>query len=252
MNKFIYQFGICSKVIDNICSMIERGVNCEQIPYKELYDEFQNLLPLIPVEFTLYKDRLERVLLPQLKLTDLIQTNTYGHQSIIHRYGINPFVFGQIIATKCYIRECIEKPLDTSFWPNIHNDITLASKDLFENGHYAEAVENAVLGFIVRVKGIVKDASGVSVDGTSAMQKAFSLNNPIIKIADLSSKTGEDVQQGIMDMAVGVVKSIRNPKVHEIVFYTRREAVQKLHLISFLMDKIDTAEIVSIKKTPNA
>lgn len=252
MDKFIYQFGICNKVIDNICSRIERGVPCDQIPYKELYDELRNLLPLIPVEFALYKDRLERVLLPKLKLTDLVQTNSYGHQSTIHRSGINPFVFGQIIATRCYIRECIEKPLDTSFWPNIHNDVTLASKDLFENGHYAEAVENAVLGFIVRVKRTVKDASGVSVDGTSAMQKAFSVNNPIIKIADLSSKTGEDVQQGIMDLAVGVVKSIRNPKVHEFVSYNRREAVQKLHLISLLMDTIDTAEIVSVKKTPSA
>lgn len=248
MNKFVYQFGVCNKVIDNICSMIERGVLCDHIPYKELYDELWNLLPLIPAEFALYKERLERVLLPQLKLTDVVQTNPYGHQSIIRRSGINPFVFGQIIATRCYVRDSLEKPINASLWQNIHNDVTIASKDLFENGHFAEAVENAVLRFIVRVKRIVKDASGVSIDGTSVMQKAFSVNNPIIKVADFSSKTSEDIQQGIMDMSVGVVKSIRNPKVHELVSYTRREAVQKLHMISFLMDTIDTAEIVSIEK----
>lgn len=48
----------------------------------------------------------------------------------------------------------------------------------------------------------------------------------------------------------GVVKSIRNPKVHEIISYSRREAVQKLHLISFLMDTIDRAKIVSTNIRP--
>lgn len=252
MNKFIYQFGVCNKVIDNICSMIGRGVWPEQISYRELYDELTKLLPEIPEEFKMYKSRLEDRLLPNLKLADVIQTNQYGYESTVQRTGINPYVFGQIVATRCYMRECLENKNSSSFWQNIHNDVTASSKDLFENSHYAEAVENAVMVLIVRVKGIVKDASGVSVDGTSAMQKAFSVNNPIIKIADITSKSGEDMQQGIMDMAVGVVKSIRNPKVHEIVSYTRREAVQKLHLISFLMDTIDKAEIVSIKKTPNA
>ena len=250
MNKFIYQFGICNKVIDNICSMIERGVLCDQIPYKELYDELYNLLPLIPVEFALYKDRLEKVLLPKLKLTDLVQTNPYGQQAIIHRSGINPFAFGQIVATRCYIRASMERPDTSSFWQNIHNEVITSSRELFENGHYAESVESAVLKMIVRVKNIVKQASGVTVDGTSAMQKAFSVNNPIIKVSDISTKSSEDIQQGIMDMCVGVVKSIRNPQVHEIISYSRREAVQKLHLISFLMDTIDRAKIVSTNIRP--
>ena len=43
MNKFIYQFGICNKVIDNICSMIGRGIWPEQISYRELYDELSKL-----------------------------------------------------------------------------------------------------------------------------------------------------------------------------------------------------------------
>lgn len=248
MNKFIYQLGICNKVIDSICSRIDVGVTYDQIHYKELYDELQKLLPEIPEELRIYKDRLENVLLPKLKLNDIFRTNTYGQQRTIQRNGINPYVFGQIIATRCYIKETLENADKSFLWQNIHNDVTIASKDLFENGHFAEAVENAVLRFIVRVKRIVKDASGVSVDGTSVMQKAFSVNNPIIKVADFSSKTSEDIQQGIMDMSVGVVKSIRNPKVHELVSYTRREAVQKLHMISFLMDTIDTAEIVSIEK----
>ena len=107
-----------------------------------------------------------------------------------------------------------------------------------------------ILKLIVRVKNIVKQASGVTVDGTSAMQKAFSVNNPIIKVSDISTKSSEDIQQGIMDMCVGVVKSIRNPKVHEIISYSRKEAVQKLHLISFLMDTIDRAKIVSTNIRP--
>lgn len=247
MNKFIYQFAICNKVIDNICSKIESGVSYEQIHYKELYDELQKLLPSIPEEFVIYKDRLENILLPKLKLSDIYQTNPYGQQVRIQRQGINPYVFGQVIATRCYLRDTLEKADKSSLWQNMHETVITSSKELFENGHYAESVESAVLELIIRVKRIIKDLTGVSVDGTAAMQKAFAVKNPIIRVADVTTKTGEDIQQGIMEIAAGVVRSIRNPKVHEIVSYTRREAVQKLCLISLLMDTIDQSEIIKIE-----
>lgn len=247
MNKFIYQFAICNKVIDNICSKIESGVSYEQIHYKELYDELQKLLPSIPEEFVIYKDRLENILLPKLKLSDIYQTKPYGQQVRIQRQGINPYVFGQIVATRCYIRDTLEKVEKSSLWQTMHNTVIASSKSLFENGHYAESVESAVLELIIRVKRIIKDLTGVSVDGTAAMQKAFAVKNPIIRVADVTTKTGEDIQQGIMEIAAGVVRSIRNPKVHEIVSYTRREAVQKLCMISLLMDTIDQSEIIKIE-----
>lgn len=247
MNKFIYQFAICNKVIDNICSRIDSGVSYEQIHYKELYDELQKLLPSIPEEFVIYKDRLENILLPKLKLSDIYQTNPYGQQVRIQRQGINPYVFGQVIATRCYLRDTLEKADKSSLWQNMHETVITSSKELFENGHYAESVESAVLELIIRVKRIIKDLTGVSVDGTAAMQKAFAVKNPIIRVADVTTKTGEDIQQGIMEIAAGVVRSIRNPKVHEIVSYTRREAVQKLCMISLLMDTIDQSEIIKIE-----
>lgn len=245
MNKFIYQFAICNKVIDNICSRIDSGVSYDQVHYKELYDELQKLLPSIPEEFVIYKDRLENILLPKLKLSDIYQTNPYGQQVRIQRHGINPYVFGQVIATRCYLRDTLEKADKSSLWQNMHDTVITSSKELFENGHYAESVESAVLELIIRVKRIVNEVTGVSVDGTAAMQKAFAVKNPIIRVSDVTTKTGEDIQQGIMEIATGVVRSIRNPKVHEIVSYTRREAVQKLCLISLLMDTIDQSEIIS-------
>ena len=244
MNKFIYQLGICDKVIDNICSRIEAGAACDQIHYKELYDELQKLLPEIPEELRIYKDRLGKVLLPKLKLNDVFQINQYGQQVRLQRNGLNPYVFGQVIATRYYIKETLEQADKSFLWQNVHNVVVTSSKGLFENGHYAESVESAVLELIVRVKGIVKEVTGVSVDGTSAMQKAFAAKNPIIRVADIATRTGEDIQQGIMEIATGVVRCIRNPKVHEIVPYTRRKAVQELCLISFLMDAIDQAEII--------
>ncbi len=247
MNKFIYQLGICNKVIDSICSRIDVGVTYDQIHYKELYDELQKLLPEIPEELRIYKDRLENVLLPKLKLNDIFRTNTYGQQRTIQRNGINPYVFGQIIATRCYIKETLENADKSFLWQNVHHVVVTSSKDLYENGHYAESVESATLELIVRIKGIVKDVTGVSVDGTSAMQKAFAVKNPIIRVSDIETRTGEDIQQGIMEIASGVVRSIRNPKVHEIVPYTRRKAVQELCLISYLMDVIDQAEIIAPK-----
>lgn len=240
MDKFLYQLGICDKVIDTICKRIDIGVQPDQILYKELYDELQRLLPLMPESLCLYKERLEKRLLPNLKLPDLVKTDGYGHQYTMNRSGINPYVFGQIIATKCYIKESLSDSNKTGFWQSIHKDVLLASKELFDNGHYAEAVENAIIELTVKVKHIVREKTGKDQDGVSAIQTAFSLENPIIKISDSrDTKTGRDIQIGFMNLCEGAVKFIRNPKVHEKVTYERSEAIQNLHFISFLLDRID-------------
>lgn len=243
MKNFIYQLGVCDKVIDTVCSKIDSGTNSDMIHFKELYEELNNLLPLMPEEYRIYKDRLENILLPNLKLKDIVQTNQYGYKSIITRSGINPYVFGQIIATRSYIRATLEKSEQNIFWQNIHKDVLSSAKELFDNGHYPEAVENSVLEFTVRIKSIVRRLAKEDLDGAPAMQKAFSPNDPIIKVADIETKTGKDMQQGIMELATGIVRSMRNPRVHDKLCCNKKEAIQKLHLVSFIMDTIDKAVI---------
>ena len=65
----------------------------------------------------------------------------------------------------------------------------------------------------MRVKTIYKERALEEKDGARLMQSAFSPNNPIIKIGDISTETGRDIQQGYMEMFSGAMKGIRNPKL---------------------------------------
>ena len=58
---------------------------------------------------------------------------------------------------------------------------------------------------------------------------------------DIATRTGLDIQQGLMELFTGSVRSIRNPHAHEKIYMDKIEAIHKLHLASLLMLEIDKA-----------
>ena len=213
-------------------------IQCEAISYNELYDALYHLLPLIPKEYHIFRDRLRDYILPNLKTPDIISTTSFGQQLVTPRNGINSFLFGEAIATITYlIKFNIHNP--SSIWDSIHPQIIAVAKERFEDGHYADAVEAAFKEINVRVKTIYKERALEEKDGARLMQSAFSPNNPIIKIGDISTETGRDIQQGYMEMFSGAMKGIRNPKAHNNQTISKANAIRKLHFASMLMHKLD-------------
>ena len=203
---FAKQLQICADTIQAVASNVERGVPCEKIDYSDLYAVLYKLIPLFPRSLDLYQKRLRDIILPNIKLQNAVQYYQFGQQIIIPNNGINPIVFGQLIATIRYIQAHIISNNDVGFWSEIHPEIIKSSRELFENSHYPEAVEAAFLEITIRVKTIVRDKTGEKVDGTSAMEKAFSANNPIISLGDTSTQTGRDIQRGYMELFTGSVR----------------------------------------------
>lgn len=243
MQAFNAQLNICADTIQAIASNIESGVPCEKIDYSDLYAALYKLMPLFPRSLALYQTRLRDRILPNIKLQNTVQYNQFGPPIIIPNNGINPIVFGQVIATIRYIQAHVASNNDVGFWSEIHPEIIKSSRELFENSRYPEAVEAAFLEITIRVKAIIRDKTGVEVDGTSAMEKAFSANNPIISLGDISTQTGRDIQRGYMELFAGSVRCIRNPRAHERVVVDKADAIRKLHLASLLMSAIDNAAI---------
>lgn len=244
MISFEYQLGVCQSALDSVTKAIDSGVSFERVHYKQLYDELSKLTDMLPDSMVIFRERLENKILPNLKLRDLQRMNPLGQMVALPRNGINPFVLGQVIATMHYIRTYKNHDGNDGFWAFVHALISKSSKELFNNGHYAESVEAAFLEITVRVKNIIKLKTGEDLDGTTAMQKAFSLNNPIIQVADVSTRTGRDIQQGVMELLTGSIRYIRNPKAHEKVVIDKNDAVRKLHLASLLMYEIDKADVL--------
>lgn len=126
-------------------------------------------------------------------------------------------------------------------WTLIHPTILEITKDRMESGFYADAVENACKALNNRVREIVQAKIGEEFDGAKLMQKAFSADNPIIKLEKGASQSAHDTQLGYMQIFSGVMTGIRNPKAHEIDNITKEDALRKLIMLSILMYRIDDA-----------
>lgn len=113
-----------------------------------------------------------------------------------------------------------------------------------EDGYFADAVEVACKSLNTCVREIVKAKTGEELDGARLMQRAFSVDNPIIRISRDDTVSGQDTQKGYMQIFSGVMTGIRNPKAHDNQTITREDALRKLILISMLMYKIDGATLI--------
>jgi uncharacterized protein (TIGR02391 family) len=125
------------------------------------------------------------------------------------------------------------------FWDLIHPAITGVAKSRFDAGHYADAVETSLKHVNATVKTKVKKKTGNELDGSSLMNTAFSIKNPIIALDDLSTESGRNSQVGYMQIFAGSITGIRNPKAHEIINIDRTRAIHLLFLASLLMYKVD-------------
>ena len=112
-----------------------------------------------------------------------------------------------------------------------------ASRDLFMHGYYAEAVRKAYL----YIDNIVRDKSGqVEKYGADLMLTAFSVNNPLLKLNSLRTKSERNEQSGYMHILQGVMMGIRNPRSHEYDFEdTQDEALEMLVLANHLVRKVE-------------
>ena len=215
-----------------------RRIPSNAISYNDLYSALYQLIPLIPEEYHTFRDRLRDKILPNLKTSDLISVNQFGQQLVTPQNGINPYSFGEVIATITYLNGYSNNN-SSPFWDNIHPQIVSVAKGRFDDRSYADAVEAAFKEVNTRVKGIYKNRTSVEKDGAKLMQSAFSPQNPIIKLGDISTETGTNVQQGYMEMFVGAMIGIRNPKAHSNQTLSKADAIRKLHFASMLMYKLD-------------
>lgn len=86
-----------------------------------------------------------------------------------------------------------------------------ATRKLFADGHYAEAVEEAYKC----VNNTVKEKTGLRRDGQDLMHYAFSEDNPVLRINRLRSTSDRDEQMGYRFIFAGCMTGIRNPRAHQ-------------------------------------
>lgn len=128
----------------------------------------------------------------------------------------------------------------------LHRRVREITRDHFCNGKYVVAVEQAckALNELIQIKSGVKDKSEVAL-----VQSTMKTNNPKIRFNEfLDERSGKDEQNGLALMCEGVFRAFRNPKGHKpedhrLVQLDPYEALAQLVTISYLMDRIEKAQV---------
>lgn len=94
---------------------------------------------------------------------------------------------------------------------NIETSLPSKVRNLFDNGHYAEATFEA-FKFLDK---LVAKKSGISKSGEALMMDAFKEDNPAICLSAFSGTSGKDEQRGYRFLFAGGIVGIRNPRGHE-------------------------------------
>jgi len=107
----------------------------------------------------------------------------------------------------------------------------------FRSGQYSDAILAAYKVVLNEIKNI---ANIHDLDGKQLVEKAFSLNTPIIKLNDLETQSDKDEQLGFMMMYSGAAVGIRNPKAHDLVIQDDKfKTLRYLTFASLLLERLD-------------
>lgn len=121
------------------------------------------------------------------------------------------------------------------FWSHLHPRIRAIGKSRYDAGHYADAVQAGLKEVNNVIKAHYRQLTASEIDGASLMNKAFSVKDPKIHLADLSTETGRNIQQGYMQIFAGTMTGIRNPTAHENLQVDQIRAIHYLYLASLLL-----------------
>ncbi len=154
----------------------------------------------------------------------------------------------EILQTYVDVKEQIEQSkLDTPFWGLLHPKVQELARPRFESGFYADSIVQCLREANSIIKKYVKTKTGEELDGASLMTKAFSVNNPIIPLADLSNENGRNIQLGYMKLFEGAMIGIRNPKSHENMTPNERTTIHLLFNASFIFVKLEETGVIKSK-----
>ena len=133
---------------------------------------------------------------------------------------------------------------DEAFWEYLHPKVYELAKQRFENGEFADAVLACLREANHIIKKYTLSKTGNEYDGAALMTRAFSVNNPVIQFADITTETGRNIQQGYMKMFEGMIIGIRNPKSHENMHPNKVKTVHFLYQASFIFVKLDEFGVI--------
>jgi uncharacterized protein (TIGR02391 family) len=121
---------------------------------------------------------------------------------------------------------------------SIHADLPKIVRDLFDNGHFAQATLEAFKFLDEEVQRV----SGNSDYGTGLMMRVFGGNPPTLKLNGGLSLSDKNEQEGFKFLFAGAMQGIRNPRGHASGIVDDPDiCLDHLSLASMLLRRLDEA-----------
>ena len=169
----------------------------------------------------------------------------------IDRYKIQKQFKAFLKALKVFFEYCQDElrkkplsasPVELQLDEMLHPLIMEISYAQYQQKHYKDAILNAINALFQHIR----NKTNTTEDGKNLIGKVFSLKNPILLISEIDTSSGENEQQGFIQLFNGLYQGVRNPHAHGLKNdFTKLEATQYLIFISLLVNKIDNAKIVN-------
>jgi uncharacterized protein (TIGR02391 family) len=105
-----------------------------------------------------------------------------------------------------------QKASGAGFLNLLHPTIVTSSYKQFQDGHLREAVLNSV----VAVFDLIRERTGIDLDGAELVDRAFSLQHPYLVVSVLDTESGKNDQKGFIQLCKGSYQGIRSPKAHSL------------------------------------
>lgn len=131
-------------------------------------------------------------------------------------------------------------------WRHLNEKIKERIKGYYINRQYALAADQGTKIYCE----IIREMTGLNLDGTRLVNHVFSADKPVIKICDTSIETGRNIQTGQRSLSSGVMESFRNPAAHMPIDklvpeqYSEIDCLNILSLISYLLERMESSEVV--------
>ncbi len=125
-----------------------------------------------------------------------------------------------------------------------HPRVKEIARKPFVEGNYVHAVFEATKVLEERLKRI----TGIDKTCRSLVQESLGGESPRVRFNRLQSQSEKDEQKGLQLIAEGICAAFRNPKGHEpmdasTVQINAAEALDQLAIISYILKRIDQAEV---------
>ncbi len=131
-------------------------------------------------------------------------------------------------------------------WRHLHDALRDRIKSHYENRQYGQAADEGTKIYCE----LIRKLAELDEDGTKLTGNSFGGESPRIRVADLSSETGRNIQKGQEALSRGLIEGFRNPVSHTPMdsvvpaTFSELDCLNILSLISYLLTRLDNAKIV--------